>query len=377
MKSTNIIAAILLVVFAAACGAPEQGLDAKKAALTDAKAELKTIQDKISTLEAEIKAEDPDFNKANINKTLVTVVPAQKRTFEHKIEVRGNVESRTNVNISAEMMGQLVELQVKEGQRVQAGQLIAAIDSENLLKTIDEVETQLEFATTIFDKRKRLWEKNIGTEIEYLQAKNNKEALENQLETLNTQLDKTTIEAPFSGVIENVPVKKGEIVQPGQPVAFLVSNNSMYIASEVSERYIGSFKVGDAVEVTLPALNETFMSTISAVGNVINPASRTFTIEIELPMVKDYLKTNLIAVLKMTDYKAEEAVVIPSRIIQEDFEGNFIYLADQDKARKVHVELGLSYDNHTEVITGLNGGEPVIDKGNRSVADGTVIDQQN
>lgn len=377
MKSRSIIAVVLLVVFAIACGAPEQGLDAKKAALTEAKAELKAIQDKISTLEQEIKAEDPDFEKANVNKTLVTVVPAQKRTFEHKIEVRGNVESRTNVNISAEMMGQLVEVQVKEGQRVQAGQLIAAIDSENLLKTIDEVETQLEFATTIFEKRKRLWDKNIGTEIEYLQAKNNKEALESQLETLNTQLDKTTIEAPFSGIIENVPVKKGEIVQPGQPVAFLVSNNNMYIAAEVSERYIGSFKVGDEVEVSLPALNETFMYKISAVGNVINPASRTFTIEVELPMGKDYLKTNLIAVLKMTDYKADKAVVIPSRIIQEDFEGNFIYLADRDKARKVHVKLGLSYDNHTEVVAGLNGGEPLIDKGNRSVADGTVIDQQN
>mgnify|MGYP001121419957 CR=1 FL=1 len=128
--------------------------------------------------------------------------------------------------------------------------------------------------------------------------------------------------------------------------------------------------------MSLPAVSDTFKSKISSVGNVINPASRTFTVEVELPSTKDYLKTNLIAVLKMTDYHAAEAVVIPSRIIQEDFQGNFIYLADNDKARKVHVELGLSYDNHTEVVKGLNGGEPVIDKGNRSVADGTMIDLQ-
>lgn len=377
MKTNTIIAIFFLAISLMACGQAQDGIEAKKAELTEARAELKALESKISSLTDEIKAEDPDFEKAVVNKTLVTVVPAQKRGFEHKIEVRGNVESRTNVNVSAEMMGQLIELKVREGQTVKAGQLIASIDSENLIKTIDEVETQLEYATTIFEKRARLWEKKIGTEIEYLQAKNNKESLENQLETLMTQLDKTTIEAPFSGTIETVPVKNGEIVQPGQPVAFLVSNNNMYIASQVSERYIGNFSVGDEVEVSLPALNETFKSKINAVGNVINPASRTFTVEVELPSNKDYLKTNLIAVVKMTDYHSDEAVVIPSRIIQEDLQGNFIYLADKDKARKVHVELGLSYDNHTEVLTGLNGGEPVIDKGNRSVADGTMIDLQN
>ena len=377
MKLKSIITIFLISALAFACGQAEEGLDAKKSALTDARAELKALESQISTLESEIKAEDPDFEKISVNKTLVTVVSAEKKSFEHKIEVRGNVESRENVNISAEMMGQLVELKVREGQTVRAGQLIAAIDSENLIKTIDEVETQLEFATTVFEKRKNLWEKNIGTEIEYLQSKNNKEALENQLETLTTQLDKSTIEAPFSGIIESVPVKSGQIIQPGQPVAFLVSNNNMYITAEVSERYIGNFRVGDEVEVSLPAVKETFMSKINSVGNVINPSSRTFSVEVELPDGKDYLKTNLIAVLKLTDYHAKQAVVIPSRIIQEDLEGNFVYLADKEKARKVHVELGLSYNNHTEVVAGLNGGEPIIDKGNRSVADGTVIDLKN
>ena len=143
-----------------------------------------------------------------------------------------------------------------------------------------------------------------------MQAKNNKESLENQLETLLTQLDKTTIEAPFSGTIENVPVKNGELVQPGQPVAFLVSNNSMYITSEVSENYIGRFKAGDEAEVTFPSLKETFTTKISAIGNVINPASRTFTVEVRLPNVREYLKTNLVAILRLTDYHAPDAVVI-------------------------------------------------------------------
>ena len=174
-----------------------------------------------------------------------------------------------------------------------------------------------------------------------------------------------------------MPVKNGELVQPGQPVAFLVSNNSMYISAEVSENYIGRFKVGDEVEVNFPSLKETFTSRISSIGNVINPASRTFTVEVRLPNVREYLKTNLVAILKLTDYHDPDAVVIPSRIIQEDLQGNFIYAIQDDQARKVHVQLGYSYDNKTEVVSGLVGGETIIDKGNRSVADGTAVSIQN
>ena len=377
MKSRSIAAFFLATLFVVACGASDDSLEGKKKALSDAKTELKALEQTIKDLETEIIKEDPEFGKSAIKATLVTSVPAARTAFHHRIEVRGNVQSRTNVNVSSEMMGQLISLNVVEGQKVSKGQVIAEIDSENLEKSINELETQIEFATTIFEKRARLWEKKIGTEIEYLQAKNNKESLENQLETLMTQMDKMTIEAPFSGTIEQVPVKNGEVVQPGQPVAFLVSNNSMYIATEVSESYIGKFKVGDEVEVNFPALNETFTSKISAVGNVINPASRTFTVEVRLPNVREYLKTNLVAIVKLVDYASDDAVVIPSRIIQEDLEGNFIYTVQNNQAKKVHVQLGYSYDNRTEVLSGLAGGESIIDKGNRTVAEGTVVDIQN
>lgn len=377
MKSRSIAAIFLATLFAVACGSTDNTLEGKKQSLIEAKAQLKVIQKQIRDLETEIVKEDPEFGKSSIKATLVTSVPAKRTAFHHRIEVRGNVQSRTNINISSEMMGQLVKVNVVEGQRVRRGDVIAELDSESLTKTIKELHTQIEYATTIFEKRERLWAKKIGTEIEYLQAKNNKESLENQLETTLTQLDKTTIEAPFSGTIEQVPVKNGEVVQPGQPVAFLVSNNNMYITSEVSESYIGRFQVGDEVEVTFPALKETFISKISSVGNVINPASRTFTVEVRLPNVREYLKTNLVAIVKLVDYASADAVVIPSRIIQEDLQGNFIYTVQNEQARKVHVQLGYSYENQTEVISGLMGGESIIDKGNRSVAEGTVVEIQN
>lgn len=368
---------MLAALVVASCGQNTDTLEAKKARIDEARNEIKSLHDEIAALEKEIAIEDPEFGKVQERATLVTTVPAAQTEFDHKIQIRGNVQSRTNVYISAETMGQLTAVNMVEGQYVRKGQILATIDSETLEKNIAEVENQLTFAKTVFEKRDRLWKQNIGTEIDYLQAKNNKESLEKSLETLQTQLEKTKIKAPFSGTIEEVPVSAGQIVQPGVPVAFLVSNENMYIHAEVSEAYVGKFKKGDKVNVTVPALNESFESSIVSVGSVINEASRTFTIEVKLPNVDDYLKTNLVTIVELTDYHVDEAIVIPSRIIQEDLQGTYVYKVNGSKAEKVHIKLGQTYNSHSEVLTGLNAGESIVDKGARTIADGSAINIQN
>ena len=375
MKAQSITTLFLVALLVAACGPQEEGLDAKKSQLTEARAELLELNARITQLTKEIEAEDPDYFKSKNEGVRVTSLAANVDTFEHKIEIRGSVMSRTNVQVGSELGGKLTAVRVKEGQKVRKGQVLAVTGSEDIERNIDAINTQLEFATTVFEKRDRLWKKNIGTEIQYLEAKNNKESLEKQLAQLETQLSKTIIRAPFAGTIESVPVKVGQVLQPTQPVALLVGNSDMYIAGEVSESFIGKFKVGDPVSVYIPSMEEDFVTEISSIGQVINQASRTFTVEVKLP--KGEYKTNLVTVMKLTDYKNDAAVIIPSRIIQEDLKGNFVYLIDNNKAKKVHITLGMSYDNHTQVVAGLNGGETIVDKGNRAVADGTTITLQN
>lgn len=376
MKAQSITTLFLVALLVAACGPQEEGLDAKKAKFEEAKVQLLELNASIKELENEIKSEDPDYFKKANSAILVTSISAVKDIFEHKIEIRGSVMSRTNVQVGAEMGGKLNNIYVKEGQTVRKGQTLARIDTEDIERSIDAVKTQLDFANTVFEKRERLWKKNIGTEIQYLESKTNKESLEKQLASLNTQMKKATVTAPFGGTIEMVPVKVGQVLQPGSPVAFLVGTSDMYISSEVSEAFVGKLSVGDPVSVSVPSLGESFDTEIASIGQVINQASRTFTVEVKLPKEAKY-KTNQVAILKLTDYKNEDAVIIPSRIIQEDVKGNFVYLIDNGKAKKVHVDLGLSYDNHTQVIAGLNGGETMIDKGNRAVGDGTSISVQN
>jgi RND family efflux transporter MFP subunit len=378
MKAKSIATIFIAALTIAACGPKTETLEAKKESLTAARQELKKIRDQITLLEEEIAKEDPTYFNAEAAATLVTTVKVANENFEHRIEVRGSVMSRTNVNVSAESMGQLKTVNVVEGQNVKKGQILATVDSELIENSIEEVKTALVYATTIFEKRERLWKQNIGTEVDYLTAKNNKEGLENQLASLNTQLSKTKIVAPFSGSIENVPVKAGQVVQMGTPIAFLVSNTDKYVSAEVSEAYLGKVLEGDVVHVKMPSLGKSFESKVISVGNVINEASRTFSIEVQLPASDDMMKVNLVTIVEITDYQAPEAVVIPSRIIQEDLEGNFVYTIGADsKAQKVHVKLGPSFDNHTQVISGLQAGASVVDKGNRSIADGTRVKIQN
>lgn len=376
MKTQNILWLTAVVFTISACGQEAtEGLAAKRDRLHEAKLEVKALQTEIATLEGEIKAEGASLN-GSANTTLVTTVPVIQRAFSHQIEVRGNVLSRTNVNVSSEMMGQLQKIYVREGQSVKQGTLLAKLDDETIKSNLAEVVTQLQFAQTMFEKRERLWKQNIGTEVAYLEAKNRKEALEKQQSTLETQMAKTAIRAPFSGKIEDVPAVVGQMMQPGLPVVFMVSERDMYISAEVSDRYVGSLSVGDEVEVSLPAMKETFSSKIITVGSVINQASRTFKIELHIPPLNVDMKTNLVALVRLTDYHNENALVIPSRLIQEDEKGPFVYVADQQQAAKVYIQTGLSFSGTTEVLTGLNTNIQLIDKGARSVSEGTALNIQ-
>ena len=196
MKSQSFLAILLATIIIVACGEKPEGLDAKKVALTEAKDQIATLKAQVATLEREIKLEDPTFMKSLESAILVTTLNTEITPFHHEVQVRGSVMSRTNMTISSEVMGQLKSLYVKEGQSVKRGEVIAEVDSENLLRTIEEVKTRLDFASTVYEKRERLWKKNIGTEIQYLESKNNKETLEKQMETLATQLEKTKIKSP-------------------------------------------------------------------------------------------------------------------------------------------------------------------------------------
>lgn len=362
------ISAITLLAFACGPGAEEGSVEAKKAQLETLKSQVIDLGQEIQSLEAEIAVMDPEFAKSNKKSILITTAQAKQKRFEHFVEVTGSVLSKKNVSISSESLGTILEIPAIEGMRVSKGQILARIDAESIQRNIDEVQNSLDLASTLFQKQERLWNQQIGTEIQYLEAKNRVEGLERSLASLETQVQKSVITAPFTGTIESVQVRLGELVQPGTPMFQFVGDSDLFIEADISESYIGVLDKGDSVVVNFPNIDQTIKTKVSSVGAIINFNNRTFKAEVFLPRIKN-VKPNMIAVLKIKDYENETAVVVPSHLILSDNRGDYVFVVEDKVAKKKYVERGQTFEMETEVISGINAGEVLVDKGFREVGD--------
>ncbi len=375
-KLFQITLAVLMTVVLVACGGGGDELTEKKAQLEALRSQYFDLKAQIATLETEIQEIDPEYNKANT--ILISTMVLEKSAFEHKVEVRGAVASRKNIVISAETMGRIESINVTEGQRISKGALLMKLDADILENNIAEVETQLELAEAVFVRQKNLWDQNIGTEIQYLQAKNSKESLERRLATMKSQLKQAFVRSPFAGVADEIPVREGEMAQPGMPLARIVNQREMYIKADVSEAFLGKFQKGDEAEVYLPTLDLRLVSKVTSVGQVINEDNRTFAVEIALPADSDVkFRPNQVTILNLTDYFQEEAISIPTRLVQADDQGNFVYglknEGGRQLARKIRINPGKSFNSKTEILSGLNGSETLIDNGYRDVNEGVEV----
>ncbi len=341
-------------------------LDAK---LQDLSAEIKQLTDKISELDTEKKV------------PLITTFLAKEEKFNHYLELQGNVQTKQNVLVYPETSGQIVRIYVIEGQRVSKGQALAQIDAAGLSDQIAQAEAQANLAKTTYERQERLWNQRIGSEIQYLQAKTSYEAQIKGINNLKKMLGKYTIRAPFSGVIDDVIKEQGIVVRPGMgsEVFRIVNLGNMYIETDVPESYITSIKKGKNVEVEFPILGEKLDSKIRQAGNFINPANRTFKIEVPVPNKDNKIKPNLTAKLKINDYTNDKAILIPQSIISENAEGKqYVYTVTDKKenkgeAKQVFIETGKTQGDYIEVLSGLEDGNEIVDEGARSVKDGQDV----
>lgn len=338
------------------------------------KEEIKELQTENAELTKKLMA----FGGKTIFEEPVSLQVIKEQRFEHHFTVSGDLEAVKQANISPEANGRIREILVDEGQEVKKGQLLAVLDHRVISNNIQEVESSLELATTVFQRQERLWEKKIGSEIQYLQAKNNKENLEQKLETLKSQLSMAKVKSPINGIIEKVYGKVGEFGSPNAPLIQVVNLNSFYLKADVSEYYLPIIKKGLDVEVSFPSfpgivLNEK----INRVGNVVSPANRSFEIELEFDNPEHLLKPNIIGEITINDYVNPKAMVVPTRIIRNDIKGAFIYVAKdvegKDIAKKLYVATGPSDGKSTLIKEGLQLGDKVIIDGYANVSDGSPI----
>lgn len=338
----------------------------KMNAITKLSAEKEALEKWLAKIDKSVKAD---------KKIDVTVKKLSIKDFGSYVEVQGSVLTANDPGMaSSETGGRIKQLLVKKDGFVNKGDLIAKVDLESLKKSIQEIETSLNLAKDIFERQEKLWKQNIGSEVQYLQSKNQVEQLTKSKERLEFEITKANVYAPVSGHIENIIVKEGEICGPGMPIVQIVNSSALKVVAQVPENFLGKVKNGDIVEISYPAIEQNQNGRVSKISRMINPNNRTFDIEATIDSKGGLIKPNLMATLLIQDYSKPKAIVIEDNLIMQDVEGNhYVMLMENDKAMKRIITIGKSYQNQTVVESGLDGNETIIVKGARQVVDGDKL----
>lgn len=372
MKTIRIISPLLLSLLVVSCSESAETVKAEIAAkrteITTANQDLKQLQIKLDSLEGKKLEEYP----------IVKAFPVKTSTFESYVKVHGMVTSDKNINIIPEGMGIIRKVLVKRGSRVRAGQVLAYLDSDVLNKNVKELETSLSFATTVFEKQKKLYDQNVGTELQYLEAKNRKESLEQTLSTLKTQKSKNVITAPISGEIDEIFLAVGDMANQQMPFARIVNTSDVYADADISEAFINKVKVGDQVLVNFPFTDHDVPVKVTYKSNYINPNNRTFKIHASLVGVKEQFVPNMMTILKVRDSYVPEAVVVNNTSINTDIDGDFVFVIDKKGqnyfAKKVYVERGVTYQNKSVINKGLAAYDLLVSRRYQTLSDGNQVE---
>lgn len=383
IKSHSLL--LVLVFLLSACGEQTQSvedviaggdLEQIRALRSEIKADEMELIDKLEALDAKI-----DELDTTEKLPLITVEQLVTESFKHYIELQGNVMTRDNLMLYPEFSGLLNSVYVKEGQRVSKGQVLARVDDGGLSQQRAQMALQADLAKTTYEKQKRLWDQQVGSEMQYLQAKTASEAQQKALGQMDRQLAKTSIRAPFSGVIDEVMAEPGSVVMPGQsPILRIISLRDMYVEVNVPESHLPKVKKNNSVKVEFPVLGEEVESQIRTVGSYINPANRTFKIEVAVPNKDEMIKPNLTAKVKINDYSNDKALLIPQNVMSEDAHGmEYVYIIKdiqngRGKAERAYIQSGLTRGDKIEILSGLEAGMSLVIEGARAIRDGIMVE---
>lgn len=370
--SASLVAFFFVVACGGGEGAQPQTLAEARQALQNKRQELSTLEKELQELQELVEKLDTTAKREKI--VVVTTATVEVKDFEHFVEVQGNVETAQDPAFaSSETGGRLLSLRVKEGDYVKRGSVIATVNMKSLKNSIAELEKSLSLARDIYQRQEKLWNQKIGSEVQYLQAKNQVEQLEQSKKSMEYELSKSTVYAPISGYVDMVRIKEGEVAPPGGPIVTILNTSKLQVSANIPEVYLGSVKKGEWVVVKFPALGLEQEGRITDIGRTINPTNRTFEIEVSVKN-NGQLKPNLLATVSVKDYEQTGAIVVPDQLIMQDVSGkSYVMVLNGDRAKKQMVELGKNFNNETIITEGLSPNATLLMKGARQVTDGDKV----
>jgi len=384
MKTIHyLLLSLLLITFLASCGSASEDviptdLPGKKEYLKTKKEELRTLTQQVEVLEKEIFTADPSLAPKGV---LVAYEAVQTTSFENFASVQATVVASESAMATPQLSGRIMTMNFEEGDAIRKGQLVAVIDVENITTQRAELEIAAELAKDIHERQQRLWDQKIGSEIQYLQAKNNYDRIQKQLASIDVQSAKKNVYAPISGTVDRVMMRQGETASPGMPITSILNTNDLDVVADASEDLLTKVKRGNKLKVIVPALKLEFMASVSRIGKTVDPANRTFEIELNVPrQYQRQLKANLLAEVEVLDFQADNIIVVSQDMIQQEIDGRrFVFLAIDDAemgvlAKRTYIETGESHDNKAVVKSGLTAGDRIITDGGRGLTDGQKVD---
>lgn len=355
---------IIIASIVVACSAPD-----KKAELEKLRTQKAALETQISILEDELAKSDTTKEK------LIDVVamPLTSQTFKTYIEVQGRIDADENVSLSSEMPGTLTKINVKVGDEVTKGQVLAETDARAIQQQISDLQTNAELVNQLYEKQKALWDQKIGTEVQFLQAKTQKESMEKKMGTLQEQVRMSKVVSPINGTVDAVNIKIGQAIAPGIPAINVINFSNLKVKADVSESYSNRVKIGNEVQVIFPDMKDSINSKVNYASRSINNLTRTFGVEILLDNKKEY-HPNMVAKLKINDYQsATPQIVVPVKYIQKGTHENFVLLSVNDKVVKSVIKISHEYNGLAEISEGLKDGDLLITEGYDLINEGDNV----
>lgn len=369
----KIFSILFIAAIAVSCG--KSKLEQKKVELATLKNDLATTKEKIAGVEEEIAK--LDTSKKEGKSKMVAVTEMSQQSFYHYIEVQAKVDGDEDVNVMAEMPGTVTDVLVHAGDKVSKGQTLATLDDRALRQNSNAVKVQLDMSSTMYNKQKSLWDQKIGSEVQFIQAKSQKESLEKQYASLQEQLEMMRIKSPINGTVDDVSIKVGSSVAPGLPAVRVVNLSSLKVKGEVAESYISKVKSGSDVILFFPDQNKEVKTKLSYSGQAINKLNRTFNVEVKLNPADGDFHPNQVVVVKIVDYTAASTFVLPVGAVQKSSDGEFVFVASNENgkifAKRKIVKSGMTYNGNTEIKEGISAGDKIITVGYQNVIDGDAI----
>ncbi len=365
MKNLILLTAIS-TVFLASCSQPD-----KKAELEKLKKQKTELEAKIIALQEEVSKTDTTANKEKVVEVLAK--PLTPEVFKTYIEVQGKIDADESVSLSSEMPGTVTKINVKAGDEVTKGQVLAETDARALMQSVSDLQTSTDLVNQMYERQKGLWDQKIGTEVQFIQAKSQKESMEKKMATLQEQIKMTKIISPINGTIDGVNIKLGQAIAPGMPAISVINFSNLKVKADVAESYASRIKNGNEALILFPDTKDSVVSKVHYASRGINALTRTFMVEVLLDNSKEY-HPNMVAKLKINDYQSSKPeITLPVKYIQRGTEENYVFVAENGVVVKKAIKTRHEYHGILEVTDGLKEGDMLITDGYDIINEGDKV----